>query len=351
LPPLKNTKNYSLRLPQKLRFFLNYFIGPVLFIVLSFSIYRQLQQQPDWHQKWHTIRQSLTGPQDWLLYVTVGLMLVNWGLEAKKWQLLLQHVQRISFFRSFESVLSGVAFTMITPNRMGEFVGRVFYVAEGKRIQAATLTFVGSISQLIITLITGLVGSIVLQDKLLHSDKLAGLSYYWIDGLLFGTGAALALLLLFYFKISWLVRIAEKLTFLQKYRFFLTQLDHFSTGELLEILALSAVRFCIFTGQYLLLFHLFGVAIPSWQGCCAVSVMFLLLAIIPMPGIAELSIRGQIGMTLFMLFSTNQIGILAVTGCIWLVNIIFPAVLGSLLILNVKLFGKNNVNTLPQRNT
>ncbi len=336
---------------KKLRFFLNYFIGPVLFVVLSLSIYRQVQQQPDWQQKWHVIRQSLTGPQAGLLYAAIGLMMVNWGLEAKKWQLLLQHIQPLSFLKSFESVLSGVAFTMITPNRMGEFIGRVFYVEEGKRIQAATLTFVGSISQLIITLVAGITGLATLRSRLLHSVEVQYLSALWIDGLLFGTAGALAVLLLFYFKISWLVRLAEKVPLLQKYTSFIQQLDNFSTGELLQILGLSAVRFCIFTVQYVLLFYLFDVPMPLWPACCATAVMFLILAMIPMPGIAELGIRGKTGIALFMLFSDNQIGILAAMGSVWLINIIFPAILGSLLILNVKLFGKNNVNTLIQRNS
>lgn len=336
---------------KKLRFFLNYFIGPVLFIVLSLSIYRQVQQQPDWQQKWQVIRQSLGGPQEALLYVAIGLMLANWGLEAKKWQLLLRHIQPLSFIRSFESVLSGVAFTMITPNRMGEFIGRVFYVTEGKRIQAATLTFVGSISQLIITLAAGILGLVTLSNQLLHSGEVPHLSSLWINGLLFGTACALGILLLFYFRLSWLIRVAEKVPLLQKYRVFIEQLDNFSAGELGWILGLSAIRFSIFITQYILLFHLFGVPIPLGLGCCAISVMFLILAVIPMPGIAELGIRGKTGIALFMLFSDNQIGILAAMGSVWLINIIFPALLGSLLILNVKLFGKNNVNTWAQRNS
>ncbi len=327
--------------PKKLRFFLNYFVGPVLFAVLAFSIYRQVRQQQDWQQKWMIIRQSLTGPHAWMLYVTIALLLVNWGIEAKKWQLLLRHLQRISFLRSFISVLSGVAFTMITPNRMGEFIGRVFYIREGKRIQAATLTIVGSLSQLIITLTTGIIGMVILYHQLTSTVALPGISLYWLNGLLFGTAAVLITLLLFFFRISWLARVAERLPVLQKYRYYIAQLDHFTIRELLYILLLSLIRFSVFTTQYLLLFNLFDVQMLVWQGCCAVSVMFLILAIIPMPGIAELGIRGKASIALFMLFSTNQVGILATTGCIWLINIILPAILGSLLMLNVKLFRIN----------
>ncbi|MEO7310005.1 MAG: lysylphosphatidylglycerol synthase transmembrane domain-containing protein [Chitinophagaceae bacterium] len=317
-------------------------MGPVLFVVMAISIYRQVQHQADWVQKWQIIKASLLGSNAWRLYMVIGLMLLNWGLEARKWQLLLQHMKKISFWKAYKSVLSGVAFTMITPNRMGEFIGRVFYVKDGERIRAATLTIVGSISQLIVTLLAGLIGLIFIRDYIAAAPQTGGLTYFVINGMLFGTTAVVVLMALFYFRISWLVRVAEKIPALQKYIYFIALLDNFKATELLRILSLSALRFTVFVVQYMLLFTLFDVHLPWWQGCCAVSVMFLILAVIPMPGIAELGIRGKASIALFVSFSNNPVGILVTTGSIWLINIILPAVLGSLLILNVKLFTKND---------
>lgn len=328
-------------LGKRTRFFLNYFVGPVLFAVMAFSIYRQIQQQEDWSKKWELIKISLYGSQAWRLYLVLALMFVNWGIEARKWQLLLQHMKKISFIKSYQSVLSGVAFTMITPNRMGEFVGRVFYVEEGQRIRAAALTIVGSTSQLIITLLAGVIGIIVLRDDIALFPEVHQLSSFWIIGLFTGIIGVLIVIVVFYFEISWLVRLVEKIPALRKITYFIELLDNFKTKELLHILLLSAIRFVIFVSQYMLLFVLFDVHMPLWEGCCAVSVMFLMLAIIPMPGIAELGIRGKASIALFMFFSNNSVGILATTISIWLINIILPAVLGSLLVLNIKLFNKN----------
>ena len=325
-------------LRKRLRFFLNYFVGPVLFVVMAFSIYRQIRHQEDWLQKWQIIKSSLIGSEAWRLYVVIALMFVNWGLEARKWQLLLRHMKKISFGKAYKSVLGGVAFTMVTPNRMGEFIGRVFYVEDGQRIRAATLTIIGSMSQLIITLLAGIIGLLVLRGDIAASPQKDGLSYFVMNGLIFGTIATILIMSVFYFKISWLVRVAEKIPGLQRYIYFIALLDDFKATELLRIMSLSALRFAVFVFQYMLLFALFDVHIPWWQGCCAVSVMFLILAVIPMPGIAELGIRGKASIALFTIFSNNPVGILVTTGCIWLINIILPAVLGSLLILNVKLF-------------
>lgn len=328
---------------KRTRYFLNYFVGPVLFVVMSISIYRQVMHQEDLHQKWAAIKTSLFGAQAWRLYVVIALMLVNWGIEARKWQVLLRHMNRISLGKAFVSVLSGVAFTMITPNRMGEFIGRVFYVKDGQRIRAATLTLVGSMSQLIITLLAGGIGLMVLSQRLGTSPD-QGLSFFWINGLLFGTIAILVMMTLFYFRISWLVRLAEKIPALSKYVYFISLLDELKWTEQVRILSLSALRYLVFVSQYMLLFGLFQIDMPMWEGCCAVAVLFLILAAVPTIALAELGIRGKASLALFTLFSSNSFGILVTTLSIWLINIILPAVLGSLLMLNVKLFNKNELN-------
>jgi len=339
LPPYKPQ---LLPTTKRIRFFLNYFVGPVLFAILAFSIYKQVQHKDDWQQKWQAIRASINGPGTWKLYAVIVLMLVNWGIEARKWQVILRHMNKISFAKAFKSVLSGVAFTMVTPNRMGEFIGRVFYVEEGNRIRAATLTVIGSISQMIVTLVAGVTGLIVIKEKMSGLEDISSLSMLWVNGLLFGTIAVVAAITLFYFKISWLVRVAEKIPAFKKYIYFIVLLDDFKATELLNILSLSAIRFIVFVVQYLLLFAVFEVHIPLWEGCCTVAVLFLILAVVPTIALAELGVRGKASLALFGLFSTNSFGILVTTGGIWLINIILPAVLGSLLILNVKLFNKNN---------
>ena len=67
-----------------------------------------------------------------------------------------------------------------------------------------------------------------------------------------------------------------------------------------------------------------------------VAVMFWILAIIPSFAIADLGIRGTVARTLFS-HSANTIGILAVTFGIWFVNLFIPALIGSLLILGIKI--------------
>jgi hypothetical protein len=71
------------------------------------------------------------------------------------------------------------------------------------------------------------------------------------------------------------------------------------------------------------------------------SVVFLVLAIIPSIALlTELGIRWKTSIELVALFSTNITGILATSLAIWIINLVIPALIGSLLILGIKFFKK-----------
>jgi hypothetical protein len=53
-----------------------------------------------------------------------------------------------------------------TPNRTGEYVGRILYVKEGKRVKSIPVTIMCSMAQLQVTLYTGIVALLTLQDVL-----------------------------------------------------------------------------------------------------------------------------------------------------------------------------------------
>ena len=57
-------------------------------------------------------------------------MCLNWSIEAIKWRLLIKKMQPITFIEALKGVLSGVAVGTFTPNRIGEFGGRILYLKE-----------------------------------------------------------------------------------------------------------------------------------------------------------------------------------------------------------------------------
>ena len=321
--------------PDFFRAFINYFLGPLLFIWLSWSIYHEIKNQPDIDKAWQQLRHSFSSPM--LLYVVavVLLMAVNWAIEAVKWKMAVKPVQPVSFLKSFRAVLSGVSFSVSTPNRVGEYLGRVLYMDEGNRLRTIAVTMVSSLSQLIITLLMGLAGLLVLKPAIEQQQLVSGL---WLLVLVYGVLMVLMILLLFYFRLHWLARWIARIPFLKKYSYLVEAVGKFDTAILLRMLFLSFARFSVFILQYSLLYTFFDVQIGWWSACWTVSVSFLVMAIIPTFAIAELGLKGKVALLVTGLFSANKAGIFFATASIWFINLVIPAILGSLLILGIKKF-------------
>lgn len=324
-----------MRLNKNIKIFFNYFLGPVLFVWLSYSVYRQVQRQPDLLQSWRHIRASLGSSRLWYLFFVVVLMAANWFAEAIKWRLSVKGVQQVSIWKSLKAVLSGVAFAVSTPNRMGEYLGRVLYMDEGNRLRTIALTILGSMSQLIVTLAMGTMGLIALLPVAEQQGSTYGL---WVEVLLFGVLAALVILTIFYFRLSWVIRWTDKLPGLRKYAYLIEKLEEVDATLLLRLLSLSLVRFVIFIIQYYFVFQLFDVQIGYAHTLWGVSVSFLVMAMIPTIALLELVQRGKVMLSIIGLFSVNSLGIGFAATTIWFINLIVPSVLGSLLILGIRIF-------------
>jgi uncharacterized membrane protein YbhN (UPF0104 family) len=313
--------------------FINYVLGPLLFLWLSWSIFRQIQKQPGLEEAWFRIKASLGSPMIVNLAFVLVLMLVNWGVEAAKWRLSVKPVQQVSFFRSLQAVLSGVSFSVTTPNRIGEYLGRVLYMNEGNRLKAISITIVCSMSQLIVTLLVGGIGLFVLKSEV-EAKQL--ISPMWTSVILYGVMIVTAGLLLFYFRLSWLTKWVDRLPASKRFAYLIEALEGFHAAMLLRLLFLSLLRFVVFIIQYWLLFVLFDVNLSGWQVFWTISISFLVMAVIPTIAVAELAQRGKVVTAIVGLYSTNELGMTFAAAGIWFINLILPAVIGSLLILRMR---------------
>jgi Lysylphosphatidylglycerol synthase TM region len=322
-------------LNKSIKILLNYFLGPVLLVVLCYSLYTQLMRQPDLTQRWQQLKNSW---QSWQFFCVVGLMLVNWGIEARKWQLLVLHLQPFSFSKAFKSVLAGCSVTMLTPNRVGEFGGRVLFLKEENRIKAISLTIAGSISQLLVTMMMGCAGLIFLRFfSQGTSNALSVLPDFWGSVLIYFSIAFTILLFLFYIRLGWLVRLIEKIPAFAKGVQHISVLDEFEAKQLLKILALSLIRYVVFVAQYVLLMQVLQIGIAGWLSFWLISVFYLVLAVIPTVGFLELPVRAKTSLELMKLYSGNTLGIETAALAIWVINLVIPALIGSLLILGIKI--------------
>ena len=329
-------------LPNKnIKIILNYVLGPLVFLLLFYSIYHQILKQPDWKQSLLHVGKAITRQGRWGLLFTLCLMVVNWGLETKKWQLAIAQLQPLPFPAAFRAVLTGVTIGSFTPNRMGEYLGRMVYVDEGKRIASISLTVVCSMAQMLVTLVTGCAGLLCLSVYLHRhtvpdQDVLQAVLIYFFSG----TIIVLLIITFFFFRLSHLVRILQgKVS--SKYLNIVKVLDELDTGTRLRILGLSFARYLVFLLQYDLMYRVFGVDLSWGEVFTAVSVMFLVIAVVPsLTFLTDLGLRWTTSIRVVQIFSPNNAGIFAVSLGIWLINLIIPALIGSLLILRNKLFTK-----------
>lgn len=314
-------------------------VGPALFLLLAWSIYHQIQQQPNWKDSFRRLLETRKQTDLWKLAAVLGLLVVNWGLEARKWQLLIRRIQPINWLQCLKATFTGTTLAFFTPNRMGEYVGRVLYIEEGKRLKAISLTLVSSMAQLLVTLVLGVCGLLVVRAQLVQTELSGNSAVFWLNAVFYVALLGACILTLLYFRLSWLIRWVERIPRIEKLLRHIRVLDNFNATLLWKILSLSAGRYLVFVLQYYLLFSVFEVELNAWQVFWSMSVVFLVLAILPSVAlITELGLRWKTSVEVVQLFSTNVVGILATSLSIWIINLVIPALIGSLLILNIKLF-------------
>ena len=332
-----------MKLNNKIKILVNYVLGPLLFLWLSYSLYIQVKKQPDLPGAWEQIKQTPVDKVIIYIAAVFILMLFNWLIETWKWQMAVKKIQQIGLFKAFKAILSGVSFSTTTPNRMGEYAGRVLFLDDGNRLRSISMTIVCSMSQLIITILMGCIGLAMLMNKIVGTTIIpANDNSLWVRIFLCGSITVLLVMLLVYFRLSVFSRLAEKIPWLNKNLYLVKDLDDAETGLLLKLLLLSFTRFIIFCIQYYLMFSLFNVGINWWQCFFGLSVVFLILAVIPTFAIADLGIRGEVTWRLMQLFTVNTLGVTLTITAIWFINLILPAIAGSILIAGVKLFKKRN---------
>jgi len=321
-------------------------LGPLLFIVLAIIIYARVKNQPDLPGKLALLKNSFYKQNIWQIILLLLLVCANWGLESRKWQLLMRPVERVSFLTSVKAVLSGLALSLFLPNGFGEYPARALYMHEGNRLRSVALNIAGSMSQLIVTLMAGIVSLIYLRRYSWEANpQMQGISILWVDGVISMIIMGTVLLIFTYFRLSWLTRLFEKIPFVYRYKYFIEQLETFGWKELTRILYLSCIRFAVFVVQYVLVLHVLQVKIDLADAVCTTCVLFLLLAILPTIPFADVGIRGEAGRQLFGLLTADVFGVVVTTSVIWFVNLIIPSVAGSLFLLGVKIFKKQEKST------
>ncbi|UTW64592.1 flippase-like domain-containing protein [bacterium SCSIO 12741] len=274
-------------------------------------------------------------PYAWiLLTAVVGLMVINWTLEAVKWRILVLPLEKISLSRSIQAILAGTSLGIITPNRVGEYAGRVLILQHKNRFSGALATVIGSVAQ---TITTVLFGSAALYFY--YTDLSGEEPDFWIQMVLsFLLILLIGVLLILYFNTPFLIGLLKRLKVLHRYRKYVSFLDRYSYGELLTVLSLSTLRYIVFSSQLLLLLYFFQVEIPFHDALILIPMIFIALTIIPTIPFTELPIRQMVSIKLLSVTSDHSLGIAGASFVLWFINLGIPAIAGTIYIFRSKLF-------------
>ena len=264
------------------------------------------------------------------------LMLLNWFLESLKWRFLIQKIETISFYKAIESVFCGLTWAVFTPNRIGEYGGRIFFLSPRKRIYGIVAMVVGQFAQMTIT---NVVGAMALLWFIYHFLSLNP----WIFIAFCFLAISFSLFfVLFYFNIQWLERLLTNINFLKKYKRFFAVLKRYSQIELSKTLLLSIARFAVFTIQYLLIIHLLIDDISIYQSTLMLFILYFIQSALPSLDLLDIGVRSVTATYFFAYITHQEIAVMSAIALIWLINLIIPAIIGTYFVFKLNFFGNNN---------
>lgn len=269
-----------------------------------------------------------------LLIFSFLLMFLNWSFEAVKWKLLIKKLESISFFTSIKAVFSGITVSIFTPNRIGEFGGRIFVLKSENRVSGILSTIIGSISQLLITTVLGISSTGLFLYFYPEKSFLQEYNQTFIIVLL--TTTALISVII-YFNLSVFSTLLSKISFLKKYNKSIEIFEKYSTKELSQVLLLSLARYVVFVSQFYLLLKFTNVDISYFEAFITISITYFMVALVPTITLAEVGVRGSIAIFFIGMFANNELGIVSASAILWLINLTIPSLIGSWVFYRMKL--------------
>lgn len=278
----------------------------------------QLWHRSDQFQNFHIISWWHTG---WYLVLVLLLMPVNWWLESAKWHHLLSVHAQMPFGRAVKAVAGGIALSIFTPNRIGEYGGRMMFMPYRHRWPVVFSTLIGSVSQNLVAFGAGILSFMILFEKDL-----------WLQ-----LGAAFCFLacVVAYFFIgktaSWIVRFDFR-GVLKKMKLQIHHLGDYKKDILGKALLIAALRYFVYVLQFVIVLLAFEPQSSVLYLFLGVSCLYLFHTFVPLPAGWDVLARTNIALLLWSGTGMSELSISLASFIVWMVNLLIPALFGSLAI-------------------
>lgn len=305
----------------KVRHYLKITIGIILLVALIYQFAQLEFGTAEW-----ALLQSSFYDRWWLLLLAFLLMPLNWLCECWKWLLCMRSKYTLDIKSVIRSVLMGVSVSLITPNRMGEYLGRVAGIEPDQRGAGVITTLLGGLAQNLVTWSLGISAAIYFLNQYSSLYESINVNYLYSLGLLipFGYGA--------YFYPKVIQRLVGKLLpnkgIFGKIQHALEILEAQQKLMLLRVLLLSLLRYLTYTLQYVLLLYLLGVHCTLLECLFGISLIFFIQASIPLPAALGIVMRGNISVLVWGSICGAPVAGLAASYLLFIINFSLTSFLG-----------------------
>lgn len=245
------------------------------------------------------------------------LMLFNWLIEAKKWQYLARKIiPDYTFKLSLQTVLCGISLGLFTPNRVGEYGARLFYVENEHKADLLILAFIDRLAQLWVTVLFGVTFLFVYV-----TDFLPQYLYYTLF---------LCIVLLVFHTALVIFRnnIIHYLISRRVFKKYFSSNINLSAKDVLYVLGYAGLRYGIFVIQYLVWAYYTDNLYELKKGIVCINTMLFVKSVIPSAGLSELGIRESVLIYLHKSYGLSPVTAFHSALVIYSINLLIPAVIG-----------------------
>lgn len=268
-----------------------------------------------------------------LRWVVAALLLVplNVGLEAYRWGRLVRRVApEVRFRDALRAVVGSYPLGLLTPGRVGDYVGRAMFVRAVPPGASAALTF----GERMATLAACVVGGLVAVGPYLGGAVAA--SPLWPAVVAVGAVGAGALVLAILFPSVAQTALGAVLPF-GPVRRALAAFDRIPPDEGAVLLGLSALRYVVFSGQFVLLAHAFAPDVP-WAGLwLGVALVFFVKSAVPQVTLGDLGVREGAAVFFLGAYGVAPAAALDASLALFAFNLVLPALAGVPFLLQLRL--------------
>ena len=250
------------------------------------------------------------------------LLPLNVGLEAVRWGRLVRHVAPAVRMRdAVAAVVGAYPLGLLTPGRVGDFVGRAAFLSGVSAGTSAALTFAERMATLLACLAAGALALVVNPAAAIAPDGV------WVGVGVWAVAASAVLGAAFASPVR-TSRVLGRLVPIRAVREALATFERVPRSETAVLVALSCVRVAVFSTQFVLLVHAFAPG-AAWSAVTAgVAVVYLLKSAVPQLTLGDLGVREGVAVVVLAGAGVPAAAALNASLAVFVINLLLPAAAG-----------------------